>query len=296
MNAQIKNNPKHHRRPLYGIIFLWMILSLLLSLCFCFTSCNTPSSDGEDTVTSDDTSPSSEGEDTVTSDNTSADLPVDGKPVDSPKKRVAITFDDGPHNIWTKKIVNELGRYGFTATFFVIGNRVDGKTHNGGDTMAFTASQGHELAIHGYTHKVYYDECTDAEYDFELSETAKVIGQWGNGIVPTLMRPIGGIITPERAAICPYAIINWDVDSEDWRYQYKSEDTPEMMQEKVDSIVNNVMSTVHDGSIILLHDIYESTYDATCIILARLYAEGYEVVSVSELLGEPVPGKIYYNR
>lgn len=281
MNTQIKSPQKHPRRPLYSTISLLMILSLLLSLCFCFTSCNTPSSDGEDTVSSD---------------NPSVDLPVDGKPADPPKKRVAITFDDGPHNIWTKKIVNELDRYGFTATFFVIGNRVDGKAYNGGDTMAFVAGQGHELAIHGYTHEVYYDKCTNAEYNFELSETAKAIGRWGNGAVPTLMRPIGGSITPERAATCPYAVIKWDVDSEDWRYKYKSGDTPEMMQEKVDTIVNNVMSAVHDGSIILLHDIYESTYDATCIILARLYAEGYEVVSVSELLGEPVPGNIYYKR
>lgn len=255
-----------------------MILSLLLTLTLSFSACGDPVSEGEATATA--TAPAS-------------DVPVDGKPADPPAKRVAITFDDGPHNIWTKQIVNELGRYGFTATFFVIGNRVDGNAYNGGDTMAFVASQGHELAIHGYTHDLYYNACTDAEYAFELSETAKVIGQWG-GKTPTLMRPIGGAISKERAAACPYSVILWDVDSEDWKNKYRSEDTPEMMQEKVDTIVNNVMSSVGDGSIILLHDIYESTYDATCIILARLYEEGYEVVSVSELLGEPVPGKIYY--
>ena len=271
------------RRPrtIRSIVSLLMILSLLLTLTLSFSGCGNPSSDGENTTP-----------DTTTS----ADLPADGKPADPPKKRVAITFDDGPHNIWTKQIVNELGRYGFTATFFVIGNRVDGQAYNGGNTMAFVANQGHELAIHGYTHSLYYNTCTDEEYSFELSETAKVIGQYGNGAVPVLMRPIGGSISKERAAACPYSVILWDVDSEDWRYKYKPDDTQEMMKEKVDTIVNNVMSAVHDGSIILLHDIYESTYDATCIILERLYNEGYEVVSVSELLGEPIPGKIYYER
>lgn len=276
METSIKHTQAHPRKRTHRIISLLMILSLLLSLTLVFSGCGTPTPPNENTVPP------------------ASDLPVDGKPADPPKKRVAITFDDGPHNVWTKQIVNELGRYGFTATFFVIGNRVDGDAYNGGDTMAFVASQGHEIAIHGYTHDVYYNSCTDAEYSFELSETAKVIGQWGNGTVPTLMRPIGGAISNERAAACPYSVILWDVDSEDWRYKYKSEDTPEMMQEKVDTIVNNVMSGVGDGSIILLHDIYESTYDATCIILQRLYEEGYEVVSVSELLGDPIPGKIYY--
>ncbi len=256
-----------------------MILSLLLSLTLGLSGCGGNSQ--------------ADGENTLPDTATSADLPVDGKPADPPKKRVAITFDDGPHNVWTKQIVNELGRYGFTATFFVIGNRVDGDAYNGGNTMTFAANAGHEIAIHGYTHGVYYNTCTDEEYSFELSETAKVIGQWGGGS-PTLMRPIGGSISKERAAACPYSVILWDVDSEDWRHKYRSEDTPEMRQEKVDTIVNNVMSNVGDGSIILLHDIYESTYDATCIILQRLYDEGYEVVSVSELLGEPIPGKIYY--
>ncbi len=253
-----------------------LILSLLCPLILLFSGCtDTPTPPGEESSIAE------------------TPTPTDAPTSPSSKKRVAITFDDGPHNVWTKQIVNELGRYGFTATFFVLGNRIDGSAYNGGSTVTFVANQGHELAIHGYTHDVYYNKCSDEEYNFELSETAKVIQNFG-GDAPTLMRPIGGAITQERTAACPYAVILWDVDSEDWRYKYRSEDTPEMMQEKVDTIVNNVMSNVGDGSIILLHDIYESTYDATCIILERLFEEGYEVVSVSELLGDPIPGKIYY--
>ncbi|MBQ7316838.1 MAG: polysaccharide deacetylase family protein [Clostridia bacterium] len=256
-----------------------MILSLLLSFPALLSGCQKNESEANETESG-----------------TATPLPPnEEKPtLDPNQKRVAITFDDGPHNVWTKQIVNELGRYGYTATFFVLGNRIDGTAYKGGDTMSFAASQGHEIAIHGYTHEVYYNKCTNEEYNFELSETDKAIRNWGGG-TPTLMRPIGGSITTERVDACPYAVIKWDVDSEDWRYKYKSDDTEEARKEKVDTIVQNVMSNVGDGSIILLHDIYESTYDATRIILERLNAEGYAVVSVSELLGEPVPGKLYYS-
>ena len=226
-------------------------------------------------------------------------LPAGGQPSDPddpdapPRKRVAITFDDGPHIIYTKQIVNELDRYGFTATFFVVGNRADGTAYKQNNVLSFIANQGHEIAIHGYTHDVYYDECTDSTFNFEMSETQRVIQTQVPGYDVKLMRPVGGAITSERAAACPYSVVMWSVDSEDWRYKYKSGDTAEQQQEKVDTIVNNVMNSVRDGSIILLHDIYESTYDATCIILARLYEEGYEVVSVSELLGDPQPGVTY---
>ena len=51
------------------------------------------------------------------------------------KKRVALTFDDGPHNVRTKAIVDELSKYGYEATFFVVGNRVDGKAYNGAEAL-----------------------------------------------------------------------------------------------------------------------------------------------------------------
>ena len=53
------------------------------------------------------------------------------------KKRVAITFDDGPHNVFTQAIVDELDKYGFHATFFVVGNRVDGSEYGGGKTIPY---------------------------------------------------------------------------------------------------------------------------------------------------------------
>lgn len=210
-----------------------------------------------------------------------------------PKKKVALTFDDGPHKDYTKKIADELAKYNFHATFFVVGNRVDGTAYNGGNALSHVINGGHEVAIHGYTHKYYYNSCSNEIYTQEMNKTVAAI----KGIAPEykvkLMRPIGGSITSERVASSPYSIILWNVDSEDWKQKYSSGDNANKKAAKIDKIVDNVMSTVKDGSIILMHDIYESTYDAVKIILERLDKEGYEVVTVSELLENPKPGTKY---
>ena len=212
----------------------------------------------------------------------------------TPQKRVALTYDDGPHNVRTPLIVDELNKYGFHATFFVVGNRVDGVDYSGGKALQYAVAAGNEIAIHGYTHTVYYDECSAGEFHQELALTKQAIYEASPATPVKLMRPIGGAITRERANQCPYSVILWSVDSLDWKYQYSAGDSDEVCAEKVNTIVNNVLESVEDGDIILMHDIYESTYDATVILLARLKEMGYEVVTVSELLGADLrPGEIY---
>lgn len=210
------------------------------------------------------------------------------------KKRVALTFDDGPHNVRTKMIVDELNRYGYHATFFVVGNRVDGTEYNGGEAMDYALSFGNEVGIHGYTHMAYYNECSEGEYQQEMLLTAEAIHERHPDYQIHLMRPIGGAISNQRVEESPYSVILWSVDSEDWKYKYVKGDSDEVCAQKVDIIVNNVLRDVDDGDIILMHDIWESSYDAAVILLARLYEMGYDVVTVSELLGdERFPGERY---
>ncbi len=218
---------------------------------------------------------------------------TDGKP------RVALTFDDGPnhYNNRTRNYVDELKKYGYTATFFVVGYRVAG-----GDAVKYIVDNGMEVGIHGYTHEVYYDGCTEEAFFREMNKTAEAIHEQVPGYDIKLMRPVGGHISSEIAAVCPYAIIQWSVDSDDWNNTYVpsdkeiGEDGLTGWDRKAEKIVDNVLKNLKDGDIILMHDIYESTYDATVILLARLHEMGYEVVTVSELLGETQAGRIYYNR
>ena len=210
-------------------------------------------------------------------------------------KVVALTYDDGPHNVRTKLIADELEKYDYHATFFVVGNRVDGKTYNGSAALKYVYEKGNEVAIHGYTHSVYYDECDDARYGRELSRTYDAIKDVVPDAKVRLMRPIGGRITEDRTTECDYSVIMWSVDSEDWKYKGRGEND-ELAEENINTIVENVMSQVKSGDIILMHDIYENTYEATKIILKRLHDEGYDVVSVSELLGSRAKAGTKYSR
>lgn len=282
--VNVANPPPYQTRKQMRIekFFRTFLLLYIAAICF-LTSCGgkTPSVTTASSATAQTSS--------TTSSTTSVTPP-------EPKKRVAITFDDGPHNVWTVAIADELAKYGFHATFFVVGNRIGGekRVYNGSSTALYLFRNGHELGIHGYTHLENYKNCSDAEYQYEMSETVAAIKKFCSGYEATLMRPIGGSISQERIEASPYSIITWNVDSLD--YKHKGNDSASEQKENVETIVHNVMSTVKEGDIILMHDIYENTYEALKIILERLDAEGYEVVTITELLGEPLPGTRYSHR
>ncbi len=214
-----------------------------------------------------------------------------------PKKRVAITYDDGPAfdndrvQRLTYKLVDEFAKYGGAATFFVLGNRINSQT---GKAMQYAHEHGFEYGIHAYTHEYYFDTCDEAIFLDELKKTESAIRQYINADV-TLLRAPGGRITKERAILGGYPIINWNIDTKDW--QYSSRANSAVAKANIDAIVENTLKNVEDGDIILMHEIYENTYEATCIILARLHEMGFEFVTVTELLGEEnlKVGKTYYS-
>lgn len=222
---------------------------------------------------------------------TKPNVPITEEPA-VPKKRVAFTFDDGPHTTLTYKFVDKLKEYGASATFFVVGNRL---SKSGGAAISYAYENGCEIGIHSYTHEatLYYDRCTEAEYFSDMQQTADAINLYIPTTV-TLMRPPGGNITEERIKNCPYAVITWSVDSLDWKYNSRSDEAT--IEENVNTIVDNVMKDISEGDIVLMHELYQNSYEAFCIIIERLYAEGYEIVSVSELLGDSLqPGVKYRN-
>ena len=250
---------------------------VLITLCLLFVGCQSKTVDdsfGEDFLPIMAEPDASNGNSATTVKPSKTD-----KPNPYGKKRVAITYDDGPHTERTKLIADELEKYGFHATFFVVGNRVDGSEYAGGQAMLYALEKGNEIAIHGYTHGAYYNKCSDEVYNYELSQTVKAINKMKPGYTPTLMRPIGGAITQERVNSCPYSVIMWSVDSLDYKNAF--------VEGGVDNIVNNVMSGLKDGDIILMHD-YTSGKNTTCdalsLIIPALLEKGYEFVTVSELI------------
>ena len=193
-------------------------------------------------------------------------------------KYIAFTFDDGPSSTYTKKIVDKLASYGGRGTFFIVGNRLNSTT---GATIQYAVQKGNEIGIHAYTHSYKYNNCSESIYQSELSKTADAIHKYLPNYNITLMRPVGGMITDSRLKSCPYAVINWNKDTNDWRYK-----SPSGNSGKINTIYNNTIKNVKNGDIILMHEIYKNSYEAFCQAIDKLYKDGYRFVTVTELIGK----------
>ena len=189
-------------------------------------------------------------------------------------KRIAITFDDGPHPRKTAEVLSVLAEYSVRATFFVVGENA--KYYP--DLVMREAAEGHEIGNHTYHHKPMR-KCKEGEGKCEITEASDMI----KSITvksPVLFRPPEGSYsssTVELARSCGCDVVLWNVDTRDWAMS------------KTDEIVANVKKNVRDGSIILFHDFTRDgahTLDALKILLPYLISKGYEFVTVSELIRE----------
>ena len=132
-----------------------------------------------------------------------------------------------------------------------------------------TYKSGNEVGSHTYDHlnikRAAYDKVNE-----NLSKTDNLYNSITGDHIKLLRPPYGAYSKENLETINNYFIL-WDLDTEDWRYR------------NVKHIVNYIKENVHDGAIILMHELYESSYESLKIILPWLYANGYQVVSVSEL-------------
>ena len=187
-------------------------------------------------------------------------------------KRIAITFDDGPHPRKTAEILDLLAERSVRATFFVVGENA--KLYP--DLLMRQVAEGHEIGNHTYHHKPL-KKCKDGEGKREITETSEAIKSI-TGKAPVLFRPPEGSYSPstvELARACGCDVVLWNVDTRDWALAGTEE------------IVSNVKKNVRNGSIILFHDFTRDgshTLDALKILLPYLLSEGYEFVTVSELI------------
>lgn len=198
------------------------------------------------------------------------------------EKYVALTFDDGPTAGVTARLLDGLRERFVPATFFLCGYRMDRCP----ELLRRMADEGHELGIHGQTHR-YLHDCPAETVRQELTATADRIADLC-GVRPTLFRPPGGLTggaVKPTAAELGLSIILWSVDPQDWATHDSG------------TVVQRILSTVKDGDIILLHDLSDSSVAAAMTVIDTLEAEGYRFCTVSELafLRGTVPraGEVY---
>lgn len=190
---------------------------------------------------------------------------------DPETRRIALTFDDGPHPSYTYRILDILDRYGVKATFFMIGSNVEAYPEVAQEVLR----RGHEIGNHTYSHPhlTHTDGAALAE---ELAQCEAAMDRV-LGCRPRLFRPPEGVVS-EAVRTCSeqrgYTVVLWSVDTRDWE------------QKEVGSIVGHVKREVKPGAIVLMHDYtaHSKTPEALEILLPRLLGLGYEVVSVSRLL------------
>ena len=213
----------------------------------------------------------------------------------SNKKKVAFTFDDGPHapaeNLdegyypYTTYILDKLESLGMRATFFVVGNRVEISYNRA--AIARGSKLGCEYGSHTYEHTSLDSLGSEAAIEESLTATENAITAAGVP-KPTLFRPVGGAANEAQLAFLAskgYHSIYWNVDTRDWDGHPKtSQKGTEEYEACVNGRVDLIMAQVKDGDIILMHDIYMSSVDIFLRAADRLVAEGYELVTVSELL------------
>ena len=91
------------------------------------------------------------------------------------------------------------------------------------------------------------------------------------GVKPILLRPPYGNINDDIKKLSNMHIIEWDIDTLDWKYKDK------------DKIANEIITNAHDGAIVLLHDIYKSSVEGALQAMAQLKEEGYVFVTILEM-------------
>jgi Predicted xylanase/chitin deacetylase len=184
-------------------------------------------------------------------------------------KVVALTFDDGPSKK-TPTILEILKEKHVKATFFVLGERVEKFPQY----IVKEIQDGHEIGNHGYSHEPLL-LANKSKIDDEIERTDTLLMQM-SGKKPEFFRPPGGAynhLVLEEAQRMEHTIVLWSVDSRDWA-------------SSGEKIIRTILSNIRPGSIVLLHDGIEPipTSKVLPVVIDRLREQGYEFVTVGELL------------
>ncbi len=193
--------------------------------------------------------------------------------VKTDRKQIALTFDDGPHPHLTPQILRILERYHAKATFFMIGKNVVNYPQAAKDVI----QAGHEVGNHTFSHE-HLANLNPSSLLQEVGKCEDVLEELCE-YRPHLFRPPEGADNVDiRHCIQEndYTMILWSIDTRDWECKNEAE------------IVHRVLNAIQPGDIVLMHDYIgrsSQTPQALEILLPELIDQGYELVTVSELLG-----------
>ena len=176
------------------------------------------------------------------------------------EKWVALTFDDGPSGALTERLLDGLAARDVKATFFVCGYRVAEYPA----ALRRIAAEGHEIGLHSEKH----DYMQKMDYEAVLDDLTRCRAEVAEccGTQARLFRPPGGLYSEtvlRASSKLDLSLILWSVDPEDWDAK------------KAASVLPTIRKEVFPGSVILMHDLHESSVDAALTAIDELRAQGY---------------------
>ena len=188
---------------------------------------------------------------------------------DSTKHRpmVALTFDDGPGR-FTDKLLDCLEENNAKATFFMLGENVERFP----DVVKRMHDSGMELGNHSYDHTIL----TSTTKDGVIQQMHKTNSAIENicGVPADVMRPPGGSYNETIASLVGLPIITWSIDTRDWATR------------NADNTYKVTLDNVKDGSIVLMHDIHESSIEASLRLIPDLIEKGFRLVTIRQMAEE----------
>ncbi len=181
-------------------------------------------------------------------------------------KKIALTFDDGPHPYYTEQLLDGLKERGVRATFFVMGKHVELYP----ELIERMSEEGHLIGNHTYSH-MQLSQSNGESFKEELIKTNEIIEKLTGQEVQYVRPPYGTWDKKFEKELNMFPVL-WTIDPLDW------------CSDNVACIVQKVTDKAQENAIILMHDEYKSTVTAALQIVDALQEEGYEFVTVDELL------------
>ena len=181
------------------------------------------------------------------------------------KKYIALTFDDGPGE-YTLYFLNKLKEKNVKVSFFLVGQRIPGKEY----IVQRMIEDGHDVGNHSYTHPVFSRMPKEKVLE-EVRKTDELIEKAVKGYHPRYLRPPYGARNKIAEKEMDKKIILWNYDPLDWKYR------------NVDRIKGEIMK-MPENALPVMHDIHKTTVDAVLETIDAKRKEGFEFVTVTELL------------
>lgn len=196
-----------------------------------------------------------------------AEIEADKEPeAEAEIRKIAITFDDGPHPSYTAQLLDGLKERGIHATFFVTGEHAEANP----EIIKRMQEEGHLIGNHTYSH-IQLTEKNREIFREELIRTNEIIEEITGEEVQYVRPPYGSWDKSFEKELNMFPVL-WNVDPLDW------------CSKNVACITRKIVSKAEENDIILMHDYYETSVTAALRAIDELMEGGYTFVTVEEIL------------